>query len=186
MQINRSLLKAAIFLALVPVAVAGMLWSVKEQQTRLQISPNSNTGTANSSSNPAPQPVHPDELIDDTLNQRFTFENSLTRTQQIKEALESFRQLTDTSKAKLGKSAISQVKNTDPETQTLGFYNWLGSVEGTLIKQNYQLKKLEFELAQKQYQDKEITKPELDIKSDNYRKAEQEFQTFLKTFTIAD
>ncbi|MBD2040795.1 hypothetical protein [Microcoleus sp. FACHB-672] len=186
MQINRSLLKAAIFLALVPVAVAGMLWSFKEQQTRQQLSPNSNTSTANSSSNPVKQSVHPDEPIDDTLNQRFTFENSLTRTQQIKEALESFRQLTDTSKAKLGKSAIATVKNTDPETQTLGFYNWVGSVEGTLIKQNYQLKKLEFELAQKQYQDKEISQTELDKKSADYRKAEQEFQTFLKSFTIAD
>ncbi|MBW4680391.1 MAG: hypothetical protein KME19_09770 [Microcoleus vaginatus WJT46-NPBG5] len=186
MQMNRSLLKAAIFLALVPVAVAGMLWSVKEQQTRLQLSPDSNAGTANSTSNPVKQPVHPDELIDDTLNQRFAFENSLTRTQQIKEALESFRQLTDTSKAKLGKSAIASVKNTDSETQTLGFYNWVGSVEGTLIRQNYQLKKLEFKLAEKQYQDQEISKTELDKKSADYHKAEQKFQTFLKTFTIAD
>ena len=186
MQINRSLLKAAIFLALVPVAVAGMLWSVKEQQTRLQISTHSNTGTATSASNPIKQPVHPDEPIDNTLNQRFAFENSLTITQQIKEALESFRQLTDTSKAKLGQSTLTQIKNTDSETQTLGFYNWINSVEGTLIQQNYQLKKLELELAQKQYQDKEITKDELDSKSANYRKAQQKLQTFLKTFTIAD
>lgn len=185
MQINRSLQKAAIFLALVPVAVAGMLWSFKEQQTRLQLSA-SKTETANSTTQPVKQPVHPDEPLDDTLNQRFAFENSLTRTQQIKEALESFRQLTATSKAKLGESAVTQIKNTDPETQTLGFHNWVNSVEGTLIKQNYQLKKLEFELAQKQYQDKEITQAELDIKSADYQEAEQKLQTFLKTFTIAD
>ncbi len=132
------------------------------------------------------QPISPDEPVSDTLNQRFSLQNSLSRIQQIKGALDSFRRLTATAKAKLGESALRNAGNTDPETQNLGFTNWLGSVEGTLKQQNYQIKKLEFELAQKQYQDREITKAALDQKAAAYRQAEKDFQAFLKTFRIAD
>ncbi|MCU0515749.1 MAG: hypothetical protein MUC60_02580 [Oscillatoria sp. Prado101] len=188
MQVNRAFLAAAIPLVLVPFTVAVMFWSAWKQPAQLRAS--ASTGTAQHASPPAmplsQRPVSPDEPLSDTLNQRFSLQNSLSRIQQIKAALESFRRLTATAKAKLGEPALRNAGNTDPETQTLGFTNWVGSVEGTVRQQNYQIKKLEFELAQKQFQDREITQAALDQKAAAYRQAEKDFQAFLKTFRIAD
>ena len=188
MQINRAFLAAVIPLALLPFTVAAMFWSVWKQPAQPAVS--GNTGTAKHASPPAMQlsqrPVSPDEPLSDTLNQRFSLQNSLSRIQQIKGALESFRRLTATAKAKLGESALRNVGNTDQETQTLGFTNWVGSVEGTLRLQNYQIKKLEFELAQKQFKGGEIPKAALEQKAAAYRQAEKDFQAFLKSFRIAD
>lgn len=188
MRVKRAFLAAAIPLALVPFTVAGMFWSVWKLPA--QPAASAIAGTAQHASPRAMQlsqrPVSPDEPVSDTLNQRFSLQNSLSRIQQIKGALDSFRRLTATAKAKLGEPALRNAGNTDPETQTLGFTNWVGSVEGTLRQQNYQIKKLEFELAQKQFQDREITKAALDQKAAAYRQAEKDFQAFLKTFRIAD
>jgi len=131
-------------------------------------------------------PVSPDEPAEDTLNERFSVENSLERIAQIRDALSSFSNLTEKSKATLGESATAQVGNTDWETQNLGFPNWVGSVEGTIRKQDYQNKQLELELARKQYEDGEITKAVLDEKAASYQRAEQEFQDFWNSFNVAD
>jgi hypothetical protein len=132
------------------------------------------------------KPVHPDEPVNHTLEERFSLENSLRATEQIKGALNSFRQLSEKSKVALGKEAVSEVENTDPETQTLGFSNWVGTLEGTLKKQDYQVKKLEFELAQEQYKDGKINKAVLDQKAAQYQKTKREFQAFWNSFRIAD
>lgn len=132
------------------------------------------------------RPVNPDEPLDVTLNERFSFDNSLTRIKQIQAALTSFRTLTERSKAALGQRAIASVGNTDPDTQNLGFTNWVGSVEGTLRQQNYQIKKLEFELAKKQFEDKQISQTVLNQKRAAYQQAEREFSNFLNSFRIVD
>jgi hypothetical protein len=132
------------------------------------------------------QKVHPDEPINYTLQQRFSIDNSLERIKQIDGALNSFRALTEKSKPVLGSKAVSKVGNTAPDVQTLGFNNWVGSVEGTLRKQDYQIKKLEYQLAQKNYEDKTISQSELNQKQAAYNKSEKDFQAFVKSFTIAD
>ncbi|MGD1914050.1 MAG: hypothetical protein ACFB2X_25390 [Rivularia sp. (in: cyanobacteria)] len=132
------------------------------------------------------QKVHPDEPINDTLQQRFSFENSKGRIKQIDGALNSFRTLTEKSKPALGSKAVSIVGNTDWETQNLGFNNWLGAVEGTLRKQDYQIKKLEYQLAQKQYEDKAISQAILNQKQAAYRQAKEDFQAFVNSFSVAD
>jgi hypothetical protein len=131
-------------------------------------------------------PVSPDEPLEDTLSDRFSLANSLERLQQIRGALSSFVQLTEKSKPALGERAIARIGNTDWEIQNLGFPNWVGSVEGTLRKQDYQIKKLEFELATKQYEDGEVSQAVLDEKEVAYRLAEQEFRAFWHSFEIAD
>ncbi|HEY9748864.1 MAG TPA: hypothetical protein V6C63_09305 [Allocoleopsis sp.] len=135
---------------------------------------------------PLDRAVHPDEPAQETLDQRFSVENSLARIQQIDAALTSFRQLTEASQEKLGETEVAQVGNTDWETQNLGFHNWVGAVEGTLLKQNYQIAQLELKLAQQQYAAGKITKTELGQKALNERKAAQALAQFWKSFSIAD
>ncbi|MBE9213295.1 hypothetical protein IQ247_11540 [Plectonema cf. radiosum LEGE 06105] len=132
------------------------------------------------------QKIHSDEPINDTLQQRFSFENSLARVSQIDKALNSFRVLTEKSKPVLESKILSEVANTDWDTQNLGFTNWVGSVEGTLRKQDYQIKKLEYQLAQKQYEDKAISQNILNQKQAAHNKAKKDFQAFIKSFSVAD
>jgi len=165
-------------LLLIPVASAGLWWtsSVAQQPQPANISQN----------NSSLSPVSPDEPVDYTLNERFSLSNSLERIQQIKNALSSFQQLTEASRPMLGDRTIAEIGHTGWETQYLGFPNWLGSVEGTLQKQAYQIAKLEFELAQKQFQDGEISQAVLEQKEAKYRRAEQDFQAFWNSFTPVD
>ncbi|MBW4523013.1 MAG: hypothetical protein KME16_25530 [Scytolyngbya sp. HA4215-MV1] len=177
MKTRLSILTTAAFLTLVTAAIA----SIRPETETLPP-----TGAALPSSlvaSLADNPVHPDEPLSTTLTQRFSFNNALSRIQQINQALDSFRQLTNLSR---DMKAIASVGNTDPETQTLGFHNWVSSVEGTVRQQDYQLKRLEFELAQKQFEDGEISKTVLDEKALAFQSAKKNFQTFMKSFSIAD
>lgn len=182
---NLSISRAGLILGLVPLTIAGMIWTVSRHPSRLQENAIAGT-TSTSKSVQISQGVSRDEPLNSTINERFSLDNALTRIQQIRSALSSFRKLTNQSRQTLGASTIQAVGNTDPEIQTLGFYNWTGAVEGTVRKQEYQIKKLEYELAQKQYQDGEISQAELNKKFSEYESAQKSFQAFLRSFNIAD
>ncbi|MEB3338652.1 MAG: hypothetical protein VKJ46_14380 [Leptolyngbyaceae bacterium] len=132
------------------------------------------------SGNPAVPLVHPDEPLQDTLTQRFPVKTALTRIQQIDAALTNFRQVTEKSKA------AAKVSNTDWETQDLSFRNWVGSVEGTLRQQDYQIKKLTLELAQRQYDNSEISQAALEKITQDYQKSKGEFSKFLTSLKITE
>ncbi|HEY9850042.1 MAG TPA: hypothetical protein V6D28_11325 [Leptolyngbyaceae cyanobacterium] len=172
MKIKTSLLKVT-GCAIVPIAVAGLTSGFFNPEVNAQP-----TAIA--------QNVNRDEPLDVTLNQRFSLANSLDRIQQIRGALNSFRTLTERSKTALGQRVISSVGNTEPDIQTLGFTNWVGAVEGTVRGQNYRIKKLEFELAQKQFEDKQISQAAFNQKRTAYQQAQREFQNFVNSFRIAD
>ena len=120
--------------------------------------------------------LNPDETADHTFNKRFSIENSLRRIKQVREALASFRKLTEKSRDKLSEEEMSAIGNTDGERQNMGFYNWVGAIEGTLRKQDYQIKKLEFELAKYEHKSGKLEEKELKQKEACYKKAEAEFQ----------
>jgi hypothetical protein len=131
-------------------------------------------------------PVSPDESVEETLNYRFSLADSLDYLKQIRGALSSFSQLTQESRPVLGEEAIAEVGYTDGETQGLGFLNWTGAVEGTLRHQDYQIQRLELELARKRYEDGEISLGQLEEEQEAYRRAQQEFEQFWGTFRVVD
>ncbi|MBD2179885.1 hypothetical protein H6S82_06040 [Planktothrix sp. FACHB-1355] len=175
-------LVAAIGCLTIPIGAAGLFGSVADSSVNAQQFISGSTAIAQRTN----QVRNPDEPINVTLNERFSLANSLMRIKQIQGALTSFRTLTARSKPKLGQTAIATIGNTDPETQTLGFTNWVGAVEGTVRQQNYQIKKLEFELAKKQFEDKQISQTAFNQKRAAYQQAEREFQNFLNSFRIVD
>ena len=120
------------------------------------------------------------------FNKRFSLETSLDCINKIKRALESFRMLTEKGKGKPSTEELSTIGNMKWETQHLGFHNWVAAVEGTLRKQDYQIKRVEFELAEEKYKAGRIKKEELEEKEINYKKAERDFQAFWDSFSIAD
>lgn len=106
--------------------------------------------------------VHPDEDVNYTFNTRFSLANALDRVGQLKE--------------------ISVPEG----EQFMAFSNSIGAVEGTLRKQDYEIKRLEFELAKVLFRDGEITKEQLDQKESAYNEAVSDFKAFWKSFGISD
>ncbi|MEW5922311.1 MAG: hypothetical protein AB1796_15495 [Bacillota bacterium] len=121
-----------------------------------------------------------------SLDEIFTLTDSLFRVQQVKDALESFKELTEKSKGKLTQRELEEIGNTSWEMQYLGFHNWMNSLEGTLRKQDYLIKKLELELARKQYEVGEIAEDELKQKETLFLLSKNEFQLFIDAYRIAD
>lgn len=132
------------------------------------------------------KPVHPDESTEYTLNERLSTIRSLESLATIESALYSFRRLTEAAANKIEKEKLAEIGNTGWEIQNLGFVNHVQAVKGTLLKQDYIIKKLRYELAQIKSQSEVIDKKSLSkIKSD-YEKAEEKFQEFWNIFGIAD
>jgi hypothetical protein len=166
------------FILLIIFAIAGLLF----------------IGCSSSSDNPLPEipkyaseneefGIDPDYyIVDDYFSARY----ALTMTDSTKNIFASFRNLTEKSKSFLTQEELGTIDNTSWEMQYIGFSNIPQIIKGALIRDNYALKKVEFELAIKQYQDKEITYEELTNINSDYIQAREDFQNFLNEFAIAD
>lgn len=110
------------------------------------------------------KPVHPDEDADYTFNHRFSLNNALGRIGQLK----------------------GLASRMNPGEESMAFQNWIGAIEGTMKKQDYQIRKLEFELAKFQQREGEITKSELDEKKAAYEEAAYAFKSFWNSFSVSD
>ena len=103
---------------------------------------------------------------------------ALQRLSQIEAFLASFARLTDRAEGRLTPSELRVIGNTDSEIQTIGFHNIPLIVEGTLRKQEYQLRQVEYELAQLRHVHGKIPAEELDRAKRAYAEATKRFQTF--------
>lgn len=132
------------------------------------------------------KPIHPDEPADYTYNERFSTKNSLESLDKIQSSLVSFRKLTEASAGKIPKKKLTTIGNTGWEMQNLGFSNHVGTVKGTILKQEYLIKKLTYELAQIKYKSGEIDQADLSAMKTDYEKAEKQFQDFWNFSHIED
>jgi len=130
--------------------------------------------------------VHPDEPSEYTYNQRFSSQNALENMAAIDSALESFSKLIETSKKKVSEDKLEKIGNADWETQNLGLPNATRAVRGTLLKQDYLIKKLTYDLAQRRLKAGEISGKKLAEAQRDYKKAEQAFQKFWDSFRVED
>jgi hypothetical protein len=132
------------------------------------------------------KPVHPDEPAEYTFNERLSTDRSLDSLAIIQSALESFRKLTEAAAGKIPKGKLSEIGNTGWEMQNLGFVNHVEAVKGTLLKQDYLIKKLTYELAQTRSKTGETDQKTLSETKSEYEKAEKQFRQFWDDFGIAD
>lgn len=119
-------------------------------------------------------------------NDRFNFTNALTGIQYNNDWLKSFRDLTKLTSDKISPEEKQQIGNLGVEMQTLGFYNWPKTVEGTLRKQEYEIRKLEYELALECNASGKVSKAEVAQKEKRYQEAKSDIQNFLARFHVAD
>ena len=118
--------------------------------------------------------------------QRFEFSNALTGVDYIQQYLGSFKKLTKLTAGQLSAEEQQQIGNLGWEIQNLGFHNWPQTVEGALRKQNYDIQRLEYELAQERFQSGKITKASLSEKERQFQAARQDWEQFIRNVRIAD
>lgn len=109
--------------------------------------------------------VHPDETVEQTLEERFSLPNALGRLEQIRE---------------VGDEAF---EGTELE---MAFANWTGALHGALLRQDYEMGRLHLELARCRYAAGEIGDGELAAAEERYTEALNEFIRFWESFSIAD
>lgn len=106
---------------------------------------------------------------------------ALERLEQMRGFLKSFQDLTRRARGKLAAADLRNAGNTSGEMQSIGFHNIPLVVEGTLLKQDYQLKQLEYELAQLRQARGEVTDRDVERARDAYAAATKRFQVFWDT-----
>ena len=130
--------------------------------------------------------LHPDEPAEYTFNTRFSIENALEVVDKLGPMLVSFRKLTEATRGKLTAKQLKAIGNTEADTQSLGFTNAPRAIKGTLLKQDYLIKKLRFELAVQQSKTDPLAVEKATAAEKEYLEAEKTFQNFWNSFKIAD
>lgn len=106
---------------------------------------------------------------------------ALQRLEQMRGFLNSFTQLTTRARGRLTAADLRDVGNTSGEMQSVGFHNIPLIVEGTLLKQDYQLKQVEYELVQLRRARGEVGDQEVERAKRAYAEATKRFQLFWDT-----
>lgn len=122
----------------------------------------------------------------DAAAERLTVGNALTGIEYIHAWLKSFRALTEMTSDQLSNTEKQQIGNLGRDTQTLGFYNWVKAVEGTLYKQDSDIRRLEYELAKEREAQGKVSQREVTEKETKYQESQEKLNGFLAMFHIAD
>ena len=124
---------------------------------------------------------HPDGDAGPVEFNTYTARAALVRMGQINGFLASFARLTRKAETVLTRADLAAVGNTEADMQTIGFQNIPLTVEGTLLKQDYQLRQVQYELAQLKFARKEVSAVELADAKRAYADATRRLQIFWDT-----
>jgi len=106
-------------------------------------------------------------FLERSLVRRFAIDNALRRVGQVR-------------------TSLSGCTHEPMETQTIGYPNWTGAIEGTLRSQAYRIQELEYTLALYRFEVGYIDQKELAVAKDNFERAKKTFGVFLNTFHVTD
>lgn len=130
---------------------------------------------------------HPDAAGGgEEFDRLYSADQALGRLQQMRGFLESFRRLTEQVRGRVDRTQLQAVGNTGTDVQTIGFHNIPLIVEGTVLKQQYQLAQARYELALLKDDRQQISAEELARFRSAYRDATARLQTFWDTKLPAD
>lgn len=107
--------------------------------------------------------------------------SGVQRLDQIRGFLKSFEELTVRARGKLTDAELRSVGNTGGEMQNVGFHNIPLVVEGTLLKQDYQLTQAQYELAQLRLARGDVAEADVERARAAYAAATRRFQLFWDT-----
>lgn len=120
------------------------------------------------------------------FDERFNKTKATEGLKYVNDWLKSFRELTIVTENSLTSNEKEKIGNLGSDTQTLAFYNWPKTIEGTLLKQEYEISRLEYELAVERNLNGKNSLAELKAKEEAYILIKIKMHNFLRKFHIAD
>jgi hypothetical protein len=122
----------------------------------------------------------------ESADKDFPLDDALFALENIRGCLQSFRQLTEEAQGKIPKARLKAIGNTDWDMQELGFANNPNILEGTLKKQDYEIKKLQWERVQQRVKEGKTGEKDLQEARRALENSQKVFQEFMKTFHRKD
>ena len=129
---------------------------------------------------------HPDGLEGAEEFNRYSLDEAVRRLEQMRGFLNSFERLTDRVRNRLGRDELQAVGNTESDMQMIGFHNIPLEVEALMVKQDYQLRQVQYELAQLKYAQGRVDADTLARSKTAYQQATARFQLFWDTKLPSD
>jgi hypothetical protein len=111
--------------------------------------------------------IHPDETAEETFDKRFSFSNALESIQRVVTAMRN-------------PYALSV------EERSIGCRNWVGSIEGTLRKQQLIINQLSYELIVERQKDGKASPEDVRQAKEAMNEQKRLFVEFWEQFSIAD
>ncbi|NMC62152.1 MAG: hypothetical protein GYA55_03195 [SAR324 cluster bacterium] len=130
--------------------------------------------------------VRPGESGVETYEKTLVLSSALEYLNQIKSSLQSFKALTEVSKALIQENKARSIGNLNPEMQNIGFQNMPQIIEGVLRKQNYLIKKLQLALLEERYKTGKTRQEELKNAELELSSSEQDFIAFWNELSLVD
>lgn len=124
-------------------------------------------------------PDGPDGFRD--FEQSFTATSALDSLERIRGYLRSFSLLTGRVRRRQGASVLEGVGHTGSDVQSIGFHNLPLVVEGTILKQAYQIAQARYELALAHHAQGRSTDRDVAEARRAYEEATRRFQAFWDT-----
>jgi hypothetical protein len=121
-----------------------------------------------------------------SLDGTYSVDYLVSDYERIQGYLRSFSLITEKAAKYLSQAEKSEIGNLDGETQTLGLGNIPRRLKGGIYDLYYIIKKLDFELALKLYEDGEISREDLEMKSSDYIKAKDEYEVMIAGTYFSD
>lgn len=131
-------------------------------------------------------PVRPEESAEETFSRTLHISAALDSLNTLKEALVSFRKLTETARLSIPPEKLKEIGYTEWDMQNIGFRNLPQIIEGTLLKEEYLLKTSELEAAKIKFERKEITEEKFLEAQSAAKQAKEQFLLFWETFRLTD
>lgn len=122
----------------------------------------------------------------ESADREFSLDEGLFAVEVTRECLQSFRKLTEEAKGKISKAKMKEIGNTEWDMQVLGFHNHSGTLEGTLKKQDFLIKQLQFELVQCQAKEGSAKEEDVQQARKALEASRKAFQEFKKNFHRKD
>ncbi|MCX5915892.1 MAG: hypothetical protein NTX30_04300 [Deltaproteobacteria bacterium] len=129
--------------------------------------------------------VEPAEGIE-SADKELSLDEGLFAVEIIRECLQSFRKLTEEAQGKISKAKMKEIGNTEWDMQVLGFHNNPSILEGTLKKQAFLIKQLQFELIKRQVKEGSAKEKDLQEARKALEASQKAFQQFKKNFHRKD
>lgn len=116
---------------------------------------------------------------------KFSIENASTSIVIIKESLNSFKKMVETSENE-DPIILKEYKHTNWDMLNLGIPNNISIIEGVLIKQNFIISKLKYDLSLEIKKNHTQSSIDINTLKNNYIANEKKYKTYLKNTNFID